>query len=98
MDWLDLQTRTNVATLAVFGELVTIGLTTGIRASFDDPYALSRVGDAGMASNSPALSLQTTSVPANPVGQAVVVRGVDYVIAAHEPDGYGMSRLVLEKP
>ena len=98
MNWLNLQTRTNTAALSMFGELVTIGLTTGITAAFDEPYALSRVGDAGMASSGPSLSLASASVPANPVGKPVVVRGLDNVIVAHEPDGYGMSRLILEKP
>lgn len=98
MSWSALQTRTNIAALAMFGELVTIGFTTGIRATFDEPYAHASVGDAGMASSDPALTLATADVPALPVGKPVVVRGLDYTITAHMPDGFGLSRLVLEKP
>ena len=98
MSWSALQARTNTAALVVFGELVTTGLSTGIRATFDEPYALSRVGDSGMASADYTLTLATADVPASPVGQAAVVRGVDYTIVAHRPDGCGPSVLELEKP
>lgn len=98
MNWLALQTRTNVAALAMFGELVTIGITTGIHATFDEAYTRGQVGDLGMASSSPALTVATADVPASPVGKPAVVRGIDYLVATHEPDGFGLSRLMLEKP
>lgn len=82
----------------VFGELVTVGSVTGVRAIFDDAYALGNVGTNGMASSQPALTLATADVPAQPRGKPAVVRGLDYVIADHEPDGTGISRLLLEKP
>lgn len=83
---------------AIFGELVTVGGSVGVRAIFDEPYAAGNVGTNGMATNTPALTLATADVPASPYGQPVVVRGLDYVIAAHEPDGTGLSRLLLQKP
>lgn len=81
-----------------FCELVTVGAVVGVRAIFDEPYALGNVGNSGMASSQPALTLATADVPTPYYHQPVVVRGVDYVIGAHEPDGTGFSRLLLEKP
>ncbi len=66
---------------------------TGI---FDQPYALGSVGPFGMASTQPTLTLPTAQVPANPVGLACVVAGVSYQVGAYEPDGTGVSRLMLE--
>lgn len=69
------------------------GAVAGI---FDNAFALGSVGPYGMASTQPTLTLATTSVPADPVGAACVVGGINYVVAAHEPDGTGISRLILE--
>ena len=41
--------------------------------------------------------LNCANVPSAPEGQAVVVGGVVYLIASHEPDGTGVSRLLLER-
>lgn len=68
-----------------------------VRGVFDAAYAPGSVGAYGMAASQPAMSLPTASVPANPVGLPVVVYGTAYLVAAHEPDGTGISRLLLEK-
>jgi hypothetical protein len=78
-----------------FADAATLGgvAVTGI---FDSAYASASVGAFGMAGSAPALTLPTASVPADPVGLAAVVNGVSYLVAAHEPDGTGISRLLLE--
>lgn len=76
-------------------EAITVN-GVGVTAIFDNGYALGNVGMLGMASTQPAIRLATTDVPANPVGMAVVVNAVTYLVAAHEPDGTGDSRLLLE--
>lgn len=81
---------------AAWGEYVTVGASVGVPAIFDAPFSMGNVGANGMADSAPALTLATLDVPANPVGQHAVVRGVDYLIAAHEPDGTGVSKLYLE--
>lgn len=68
-----------------------------VRAIFDNGYALGAVGLAGMAGVQPTLTLPTASVPAQPVGLPVVVNATNYAVAAHEPDGTGVSRLLLER-
>jgi hypothetical protein len=54
-------------------------------------------GLAGMASTMPSLTLPTASVPASPVGKAAVVSGSNYVVVEHQPDGTGVSTLLLER-
>jgi hypothetical protein len=84
---------------AVFARLANANATLGgvqVTGIFDAAFALGSVGPFGMASNAPTLTLATLGVPANPVGLLVVVNGVSYLVAAHEPDGTGVSRLLLE--
>ena len=84
---------------AVFARLAntqaTIGAAT-VDAVFDNGYTMGTVGAYGMAGSQPALTLATADVPATPVGAAVTVGAVAYTVAAHEPDGTGISRLLLE--
>ncbi len=83
------------AFFADFGQTVTVG-GASVSAIFDNGYALGSVGPIGMASSQPMLTLATANVPASPVGTAVVVAGTNYTVGAHEPDGTGISRLMLE--
>ena len=64
---------------------------------FDLAYQLGDLGGAGMASTAPVFTLPTASVPANPVGLTMVVNLITYSVAAHEPDGTGISLLMLER-
>ena len=77
-------------------DVATVNGVAGVRAIFDNGYSLGSAGLSGMASTQPTLTLPTISVPASPVGLPVVVSGGSYLIAAHEPDGTGFSRLLLE--
>ena len=78
-----------------FATACTINGAT-VAAIFDAAYAQGSVGSYGMASTQPTLTLATASVPATPVGAAVTVGAAAYTVAAHEPDGTGVSRLLLE--
>lgn len=80
-------------------EFATSVLVAGspVNALFDNGYSLGSVGMLGMASSQPVLTLPTASVAANPVGAAVQAGGVGYLVVAHEPDGTGLSRLMLER-
>lgn len=87
-------TEDHAAFFADFGQSATIGgqAVTGI---FDSAHALGAVGDFGASTTQPRLTLPTAQVPANPVGQAVVVAEQDYVVEEHHPDGTGVSVLLL---
>lgn len=64
---------------------------------FDLAYQLGDVGGTGMASTAPVFTLPTANVPANPIGLAMVVNLISYTVSAHEPDGTGISLLMLER-
>ena len=66
---------------------------TGI---FDSAYLTASVGGFGAASSQPMLTLPSASVPANPVGLSAVINAVTYLVTASEPDGTGLTRLILE--
>jgi hypothetical protein len=43
------------------------------------------------------LTVPTAGLSADPVGQTAVVGGTSYLVAAHQPDGTGVSTLMLER-
>lgn len=89
----DLSAFFNAAELA---DTITLS-GVAVSAIFDNAYALGNVGSMGAAGTQPILTLATTNVPANPVGTLAVVNGTTYSVAAHEPDGTGVSILYLER-
>lgn len=90
-------TRLNRAVFVHLSDASTITLNSvAVAAIFDNGYAQGNVGMLGMAGTQPALTLSTADVPATPVGLPAVVNGISYLVAAHEPDGLGISRLLLE--
>lgn len=81
---------------ADFAQAATLNgvAVTGI---FDNSYITGAVGPAGMASTGPIFTLPTADVPASPVGKTLVTGGVTYTVAEHQPDGTGVSALMLER-
>ena len=70
-----------------------------VQGVFDNAHALGAVGGfagMGIATTQPRITCATAQVPANPVGQACVVGSAAYVVAEHQPDGTGISVLILE--
>ena len=68
-----------------------------VRGIFDNGFASAEVGLVGMSSARPMLTLPTAGLSADPVGQTAVVNGTSYLVAAHQPDGTGVSTLMLER-
>lgn len=68
-----------------------------VRGIFDNGYALAAGGVVGLASTQPAFTLATSSVGPDVVGQTLVVGSTSYVVAEHQPDGTGVSLLLLER-
>lgn len=97
MNFAALEARVNSATLRALSNVTaSIGGADPVTAIFDEAYAVAEVG-VGVASTAPALTLATASVPAEPDGAPVLVRGTAYTVVAHQPDGTGMSVLLLER-
>lgn len=80
-----------------FAVALTLDGVPLVEAIFDNAYALGGVGPIGAATTAPAITLPTANVPADPVGKAVVHSGDTYTVIAHEPDGTGVSVLLLER-
>lgn len=66
-----------------------------VAGMFDNSYHAGDIG-IGMASTQPAFTTLTAHVTGEAVGQLLVIHGTSYYVAAHEPDGTGMSLLLLE--
>lgn len=81
---------------ADFGVPVTIAGGQPVQGIFDNAYQSGGAGAWGIATTQPAVTLATAHVPANPVDQPVLVAGVSYTVVAHQPDGTGLSVLILE--
>ena len=87
------------ANAAILRGLANADVTIGGQAAagvFDNAYQTGGAGQWGIATPQPRITLATAQGPANPVGQACAVAGGSYVVAAHEPDGTGISVLTLE--
>lgn len=80
-----------------FAVAVTLDGVPLVGAIFDNGYTLGGAGPVGVATTQPAITLPSANVPAEPVGKAVVYGGNTYTVTAHEPDGTGVSVLLLER-
>ena len=79
-----------------FAESVVID-GVSVSAIFDNAWAQAGIGVVGAATADPVLTLPDASVPLEPGGRPVVVRGVAYRIVRVEPDGTGVSTLFLQR-
>lgn len=93
-------------------EFATRTMLAGVEVQgiFDNPYEQSHVGGAGLASSRPTFTLATASMqprlldwfddfaePVDPLDLRLDINGTAYQVVAHEPDGAGLSVLVLER-
>ncbi len=65
-----------------------------LTALFDDEYAAALDAVAG---STPVLMVQTASVPAVALGAAVVADSTNYTVVGIQPDGTGITRLILQE-
>jgi hypothetical protein len=64
-----------------------------VRGIFDATYA----DPLGMAGNQPVLTVASEDLPSVAVGQAVVLNATAYTVQAIEPDGTGITTLILRR-
>ena len=105
----DLESRVSGAVFARLSNAVaTFDDGHTVAGIFDQPYAQSDIGSAGFAGERPTFRLPSASVPPawwssfaddafDVVDAQITVRDVLYQVVRHEPDGTGMSTLVLER-
>lgn len=68
-----------------------------VQGLFTDAYASANVGPYGMASSAPTLTLASADTPIDPVDKPVTINGTSYKVVAPEPDGSGLTTLILER-
>ena len=90
-----LEQRLNSAVITRLSNAVGTLNGAEVVGMFDNSYHAGDIG-IGMASTQPAFTTLTAHVTGEAVGQLLVIHGTSYYVAAHEPDGTGMSLLLLE--
>lgn len=80
--------------LADFGVDATVGVAT-VRVIFDAEYEAAL--GSGMEALGPRVVGRTADLAAAVQGTAVTVNAVAYKVASHQPDGTGLTTLVLER-
>ena len=90
-----LEASVNSAVMAHLSNATATLNGVDVAGIFDNAYHAGDIG-IGMASTQPAFTTLTTNVTGEAVGQLLVIHGTSYYVAAHEPDGTGMSLLLLE--
>jgi hypothetical protein len=63
---------------------------------FKDPARVVNLG-SGVADTSPSVTVASSAVPAGPVDQIIQIDGVPYIVAAADPDGTGLTLLIVER-
>ncbi|MFN7155080.1 MAG: hypothetical protein ACK4OE_15455 [Acidovorax sp.] len=83
-----------------FATTASFGGGAAVPVIFDAAAVPGSVGPLGMVNTLPAITLPSAQVPANPVDTSVEVsvNGVAtaYLVADAQPDGTGITRLLLE--
>jgi hypothetical protein len=95
VNWLALQTRTNTANLAVFGEAITLN-GVPVQGDYCEPTDQVHMDGVSALANVPQVVVQSSDVPANPVGKTVVARARTFTVGDARPDGRGFTNLFLE--
>lgn len=90
-----LEQRLNHAVMSHLANAAALLNGVEVAGVFDNAYRAGDIG-IGMASTQPAFTTLTANVVGEAVGQLLTINGTSYYVAAHEPDGTGMSLLLLE--
>lgn len=95
-----LQDSTNRAVIAALANATVTIAGQSSPAVFDDAYSAGEMGGGamgGMANTQPTLMIDSSLLPQDYDGQEILVNDEPYLIAAAQPDGMGLSRIMLEK-
>lgn len=80
-----------------FATAATYDGATAINVIFDNDWDAMPLGMAGQSALRPRAMCRSADIAANPVGKTLLVNAVTYTIAEHQPDGTGMSLLILKR-
>ena len=68
-----------------------------VRGIYDAPAELAFGGNGAVAATEPQFVLPTVQVPGSPYGKALVVPTGTFSVREHQPDGTGVSLLLLTR-
>lgn len=88
-----IEAATALAAVAAFANCAATVGGVVVAGVFDNAYA----DPLGFSGSTPSLLCASADVSTAAQGTAVAVNGVNYTVAGIEPDGTGMTRLLLEK-
>lgn len=87
-----------LAMIRAVDDTVAIYHGTTISVIFDNNYELAEVGEGfGVSGRQPMLQARTSDLPGIREGSQITVAAADYVVAAHRPDGTGMTEIALRE-
>lgn len=80
-----------------FAVTATYDSDTSVVGIFGNAHELAPLGMAMHASSAPAFICRAADIDASPTGKAMVINSISYTIAEHQPDGAGMTTLILKR-
>lgn len=93
MSFAALESRVNSAGITALNNCVATVSGNSVLGIFDEAYT----DPMGIAGSSPALTVKSADIPALAFGAAVVVNSINYTVASIQPDGTGITRLILQE-
>lgn len=95
----DLDTFFDVSGFAVSASYVHGTTTTSIAVLFDKPYLENELAAAvGIESNRPTCRAKTSDVANAAHGDTLTINAITYTVVGVQPDGNGVSTLILRAP
>lgn len=92
MTFASIEARINNAVLAHLANVTATVGGVSVSAIFDNGYN----AVMGIDGSTPVITAKSSDVSSAVRGTAVVVDGVSYTVQGIEPDGLGITRLILE--
>ena len=74
-----------------------VGTAKSVQVIFDAPFAMTSAQGIDYQSDVPVVTVKTSDLPSAGEGDTLTVDGVVYKIAEVQPDGTGISRIILSK-
>ena len=70
---------------------------TSVVGIFNNAHELAPLGMAMQAAARPEFLCRSADLDASPVGKSLIVNGTTYSVAEQQPDGTGMTLLILKR-
>lgn len=67
-----------------------------VNCLWEQDYVVAGMGGMGMSTSRPAITLLSSDVPLQADGLSFVIRGKTYTVTEQQPDGQGLTTLLLE--